>query len=95
MYGDAHKKLQKSGDWREHIDLHTHRYVTEDTELGLAFLASVARWAGTDAPIAQGLLAITGGFLGRDLRQGPRTLETLGLASMSRGQLQQRLHDGE
>jgi opine dehydrogenase len=70
MYGDAHKKLQKSGDWREHIDLHTHRYVTEDTELGLAFLASVARWAGTDAPIAQGLLAITGGFLGRDLRRG-------------------------
>ncbi len=38
MYGDAHKKLQKSGDWREHIDLHTHRYITEDTELGLAFL---------------------------------------------------------
>lgn len=95
MYGDAHKKLQKSGDWREHIELHTHRYVTEDTELGLAFLASVARWAGADAPIAQGLLAITGGFLGRDLRQGPRTLETLGLASMSRGQLQALLHDGE
>ena len=95
MYGDAHKKLQKSGDWREHIDLHTHRYVTEDTELGLAFLASVARWAGADAPIAQGLLAITGGFLGRDLRLGPRTLETLGLASLSRGQLQALLHDGE
>ncbi|MEN9628276.1 MAG: hypothetical protein RJA10_1503 [Pseudomonadota bacterium] len=95
MYGDAHKQLQKSGDWREHIDLHTHRYVTEDTELGLAFLASVARWAGADAPIAQGLLAITGGLLGRDLRQGPRTLETLGLASLSRGQLQTLLHDGE
>ena len=95
MYGDAHKKLQKSGDWREHIDLHTHRYVTEDTELGLAFLASVARWAGADAPIAQGLLAITGGFLGRDLRQGPRTLETLGLASMSRVQLRTMLHEGE
>ena len=70
MYGDAHKKLQKSGDWREHIDLHTHRYITEDTELGLAFLASVARWAQVDAPIAQGLLAIVGGFLGRDLRRG-------------------------
>jgi opine dehydrogenase len=95
MYGDAHKQLQKSGDWREHIDLHTHRYITEDTELGLAFLASVARWAGADAPIAQGILAIVGGFLGRDLRQGPRTLEALGLASMSRSQLQQRLHDGE
>jgi opine dehydrogenase len=95
MYGDAHKKLQKSGDWREAIDLLTHRYVTEDTELGLALLASVARWAGVDAPIAQGLLAITGGFLGRDLRLGARTLEALGLASLSRAQLQHLLHEGE
>lgn len=95
MYGDAHKKLQKSGDWREHIELHTHRYVTEDTELGLAFLASVARWAGADAPIAQGLLAITGGFLGRDLRRGPRTLEALGLAGLSKAQLQALLNDGQ
>jgi opine dehydrogenase len=95
MYGDAHKKLVDSGDWREHIDLHTHRYVTEDTELGLAFLASVARWCGVDAPIAQGLLAVTGGFLGRDLRRGPRTLEALGLGGLDRAGLQQRLHDGE
>jgi len=95
MYGDAHRKLVASGDWREHIDLHTHRYVAEDTELGLAFLASVARWAGVDAPIAHGLLAVTGGFLGRDLRQGPRTLEAIGLAGLDRAALQQRLHDGE
>ena len=85
MYGDAHKQLVKSGDWREHIDLHTHRYVTEDTVLGLAFLASAARHAGVDAPIAHGLLAIVGGFLGRDLRSGPRTLEALGLATPDAG----------
>jgi opine dehydrogenase len=95
MYGDAHKKLVKSGDWREHIDLHHHRYVTEDTVLGLAFLASVARWAGADAPIAEGLLAVTGGFLGRDLRRGPRTLEAMGLASMTREAMQWLLHEGE
>ncbi|MEO8523854.1 MAG: NAD/NADP octopine/nopaline dehydrogenase family protein, partial [Caldimonas sp.] len=95
MYGDAHKKLVDSGDWREHIDLHTHRYVAEDTELGLAFLASVARWCGVDAPIAHGLLAVTGGFLGRDLRLGPRTLEALGLAGLDRAALQRLLHDGE
>ncbi|MEO8922985.1 MAG: NAD/NADP octopine/nopaline dehydrogenase family protein [Caldimonas sp.] len=94
MYGDAHKQLVKSGDWREHIDLLTHRYVTEDTELGLAFLASVARYANVDAPIAHGLLAIVGGFLGRDLRHGPRTLETLGLAGLGRAELRQCLHDG-
>ena len=95
MYGDAHKRLQKSGDWREHIDLHTHRYITEDTELGLAFLASVARWAKVDAPITQGLLAIVGGFLGRDLRRGERTLDAIGLANLDCAQLQRLLHEGE
>jgi opine dehydrogenase len=95
MYGDAHKKLVKSGDWREHIDLLQHRYISEDTELGLAFLASVARWAGIEAPIAHGLLAIVGAFLGRDLRQGPRTLDALGLAGLDRAALKQRLHDGQ
>jgi opine dehydrogenase len=95
MYGDAHKRLQKSGDWREHIDLHTHRYITEDTELGLAFLASVARWAQVDAPITQGLLAIVGGFLGRDLRRGERTLDALGLADLNCAQLQRLLLEGE
>ncbi len=95
MYGDAHKQLVKSGDWREHIDLHHHRYVTEDCELGLAFLASVARWARVDAPIADGLLAVVGGFLGRDLRRGARTLEALRLASLDRAALQRLLHEGE
>jgi opine dehydrogenase len=83
MYGDAHRKLVDSGDWREAVDLHAHRYMTEDTVLGLAFLASVARWAKTPAPLAEGLLAIAGAILGRDLARGPRTLEALGLASLS------------
>ena len=95
MYGDAHKQLVKSGDWREHIDLHRHRYITEDTELGLAFLTSAARDADVDAPIAHGLLAIVGGFLGRDLRRGARTFEALGLAGLGKSELRQRLHDGE
>jgi opine dehydrogenase len=94
MYGDAHKRLVDSGDWREHIDLHTHRYMTEDTVMGLAFLASVARWAGVDAPVTSGLLAIAGAILGRDLRRGPRTLEALGLAASSGAQLRERLHEG-
>ena len=94
MYGDAHKRLVDSGDWRECIDLHTHRYVTEDTALGLAFLASVARRANTPTPVADGLLAITGAFLGRDLRQGPRTLEALGLAALDPGGLRELLYLG-
>ena len=95
MYGDAHKKLVTRATGASTSTCITHRYVTEDTELGLAFLASVARWCGVDAPIAHGLLAVAGGFLGRDLRTGPRTLEALGLAGSTAPALQQRLHDGE
>lgn len=94
MYGDAHAKLVESGDWRERVDLRTHRYMTEDTVLGLAFLASVAQWAGVDAPVAQGLLAIAGAILGRDLRRGSRTLEALGLAALDRAEMTLLLHEG-
>jgi opine dehydrogenase len=91
MYGDAHRKLVKSGDWREKIDLHAHRYMTEDVVFGLAFLASVARWAGSPAPVASGLLAMAGAILGRDLAQGERTLEALGLAGLSPDELMYKL----
>ncbi len=94
MYGDAHKKLVDSGDWREHIDLRSHRYMLEDTELGLAFLVSVARWAGCDTPVASGLLAIAGAILGRDLWRGPLTLDPLGLASLQRSELTHLLAQG-
>ena len=57
-------------------------------------MASAARHAGVDAPIAHGILAIVGGFLGRDLRLGPRTFESLGLAGLTPSELKQRLHDG-
>ncbi len=95
MYGDAHKLLVDSGDWREKIDLHEHRYMTEDVCYGLAFLASVASWSGTDAPLTQGLLAIASGILGRDLRQGPRTLQAMGYSELSVQELQDRLVTGE
>ena len=91
MYGDAHQRLVDSGDWREHIDLHNHRYMTEDVVFGLALLASIARKAGVDAPVAQGLLAIAGAILGHDLRTGERTLEGLGLGPLTAAQLQARL----
>ena len=94
MYGDAHQRLVDSGDWRERIDLHAHRYMTEDTALGLAFLVSVARWAGIRARVAEGLLAIAGAILGRDLFNGPRTLDALGLAALDRAAMKRLLENG-
>jgi opine dehydrogenase len=95
MYGDAHDRLTESGDWRERIDLGTHRYMREDVAYGLAFLVSAARWAGVAAPVAAGLLAIASAALGEDLyRDSPRTLEALGLSGMKGKELQQLLRDG-
>ena len=95
MYGNAHDKLTDFGDWREHIDLHTHRYMREDVEYGLAFLASAAQWAGVRAPLTVGLLAVASAILGKDLqRESPRTLEALGLAQLDRTGLTQMLAHG-
>ena len=94
MYGDAHQKLVDSGDWREPIELHTHRYMLEDTVMGLAFLASVARRVGVEAPLAHGLLAVAGAVLGRELRFGERTLDALGLARLELATLRERLQRG-
>jgi opine dehydrogenase len=95
MYGDAHQRLVDSGDWREHIVLTEHRYMTEDVHVALAFLVSVADWAGVPAPVASGLLAIGAAVCGKDLRQGARTLEGLGLADLSRDRMAALLERGE
>ena len=95
MYGrKAHAKLTDSGDWRENIDLQAHRYMTEDVFFGLAFLVSVADWAGVACPIASGLLAMASAIVGRDLRAQGRTLETIGLADKTPETLAKLLHEG-
>ena len=94
MYGDAHQALVDSGDWREHIDLEAHRYMREDVALGLAFMVSVANWAGIDAPVARGLLAMGSAVCGRDFLAGPRTLKSLGLESLDADSLKRLLNRG-
>lgn len=95
MYGrGAHGKLTDSGDWRETINLHTHRYMLEDTRLGLSFLVSAGRWAGVPTPVAQGLLCVASAITGRDLYAEGRTLERLGLAHLSRSGMAELLAQG-
>jgi opine dehydrogenase len=94
MYGDAHNRLVDSGDWREAIVLTQHRYMLEDVHYGLAFLVSVAEWADVPAPTAKALLSLASAVCESDLRQGPRTLESLGLAKMSKAEMQEMLRTG-
>lgn len=95
MYGDAHDKLVQSGDWREHIDLRSHRYMREDVEFGLAFLVSVAEWCGVPCPVARGLLELGSAVVGIDFRrESARTLESLGLARLDRAGMTRLLRGG-
>ena len=95
MYGrGAHGKLTDSGDWREKIDLCTHRYMLEDTRLGLSFIVSCGRWAGVPTPVAQGLLSIASAVAVRDLYAEGRTLERLGLAALSKDAMRALLDAG-
>jgi len=95
MYGpQSRSDLVDSGDWREPVDLLSHRYMREDVALGLAFLVSVGAWAGAPARVARALLTIAGAVCGKDFEQGQRTLEQLGLAEHSREQMRQLLRVG-
>ncbi len=95
MYGNlAHDKLVGSGDWRERLDLMRHRYMREDVAYGLAFLVSVADWAGVPCPVARGLLSIGSAMVGEDLAQGPRTLRALALDRLDRADMAKLLREG-
>ena len=95
MYGRAaHDRLTSSGDWREHIDLHAHRYMREDVELGLSLLVSLGQWAGVATPVARGLLSLSSAITGEDLYSQGRTLESLALAHLSRDEMRRFLTEG-
>lgn len=95
MYGNlAHDKLVGSGDWHEKLNLVDHRYMAEDIGLGLAFLVSVARFAGVPCPTAEGLLQLGSVAAGQDFASTGRTLDSLGLAGMSVQDLQALLQKG-
>jgi opine dehydrogenase len=95
MYGrGSHDRLTDSGDWRERIVLTAHRYMIEDTQIGLSFLISVANLAGISVPLARAFATIGGAICGKDFQKSGRTLASLGFADYDRNGLQRLLRDG-
>jgi opine dehydrogenase len=87
----SHADLQDSNDWRETLDLTQHRYMAEDTLMGLPLLLSVARLVGMEMPLTAAFAAI-----GRAVSGLPfgRSLESVGLGGLDLPALRQVLHDG-
>jgi opine dehydrogenase len=95
MYGrGSHDRLTDSGDWCERIVLGEHRYMREDLRLGLSFLVSVAELASVATPLAKAFLAIGGAICGEDFMRSGRTLASLGLGGLDRGEVQTLLREG-
>ncbi len=95
MYGrGSHDRLTDSGDWREHIVLTKHRYMLEDTRIGLSFYISVGRLAGVEMALAHAFAVIGGAVCGEDFMQTGRTLESMGFGGYDRAELQQLLNEG-
>jgi opine dehydrogenase len=95
MYGrGSHDRLTDSGDWRERIVLTEHRYMLEDTRIGLSFLLSVAALAGLAMPLARAFISIGSTICGVDFMQTGRTLAGLGLGALDRDALQKLLREG-
>ncbi|MCC6776442.1 MAG: NAD/NADP octopine/nopaline dehydrogenase family protein [Hyphomicrobiales bacterium] len=95
MYGrGSHDRLTDSGDWREHIVLTAHRYMLEDTRIGLSLLISVGALAGVAMPLAQAFMSIGSAICGEDFMQTGRTLAGMGLGTLDRRALQDLLRTG-
>jgi len=95
MYGNlAHEKLTDSGDWREHLVLTEHRYMREDVAVGLSLLVSIAKWSGTAAPVATGLLALGSAICETDFQERGRTLKNLGFDDMTAESMTSILKEG-
>jgi opine dehydrogenase len=88
MYGNSsHEKLTNSGDWRETIDLRTHRYMREDVATGLVFYATLGDWAGVEMPVSRGLIAVASAVVEENLLMGPRSWTGLGLSEITTPEL--------
>ena len=76
------------------IVLDRHRYMVEDTHLGLSLFASAARLAGVATPLVDAFLAVGGAICGEDFLATGRTLASLGLGDLDRPGLQALLQEG-
>ena len=95
MYGrGSHEKLTGSGDWHEHLVLTQHRYMLEDTRIGLSLLVSAADLACVATPLARAFAAIGSAICGQDFLAGGRSLASLGLGGLDRAAVQAVLRDG-
>ncbi|HEX6510713.1 MAG TPA: NAD/NADP octopine/nopaline dehydrogenase family protein [Chloroflexota bacterium] len=94
LYGLRGRQLvEQQSVWHEKIDLRG-RYIEEDVRFGLALWRSLGRKLGVPTPLTDAFLHIAGAMNGVDYVESGQSLEKLGLAQMSAGEIQELLLNG-
>jgi Glycerol-3-phosphate dehydrogenase len=70
-----------------------HRYITEDIPMSLVPIASLGAMLGVPTPAIGMVIELGSRLLGRDLRAGGRTVESLGIAGLSVKQIHSLVYD--
>jgi opine dehydrogenase len=81
---DANRLIKAPGSFE-------HRYYREDFGHGVLAFTEIARLAGVPVPVAESLFTIAEHLLGDNLRDRGRTAEAMGIAGLSRAELQRKV----
>ena len=96
--GEGAKGIPFENDWKhqEGAGPHTihHRYITEDTPVGLCAQRSIAKAMGVETPTMDAVITLASVMNGTDFSKTGWTLETLGLGGMSGEEIMTYLHTG-
>lgn len=79
--------------WKDRLDV-KHRYLTEDAKFGMVLRLSAARVVGVPMPLTESIVRLASVLVGEDFLCTGRTLESVGLGGMDKGELERTLAEG-
>lgn len=71
------------------------RYLIEDTPCSLVAMSELAKTAGVPTPYMDSVITLAGGLMNEDYRTSGRTLERMGLADMTKDDIENYVCNGE
>lgn len=72
-----------------------HRYVTEDVPYGLVLMEELARPVSAECPTISSVITVFSALLDQDLRDGARTLNSLGIGGLSADEITRLVDRGD